>query len=154
MIQKVSRSGVNVGTFGNSGSNAFGVVFDRSRNLASELVQAPDHWNLRLSFPGSAGHAYVVAFSFTGYTPGLPLPDGRVIPLVLDTLALLTAQGAIYPFLTGNVGVLNASGTAVAVLNLNGLPVQGIRLWAVALTIDPAAPLGIGQISAPIVFML
>jgi hypothetical protein len=154
LIQRVSRTGTSLGAVGNSGSNAFGVVFDKSRNLASELVAAPDHWNVRISFPGDAGRAYALAFSFSGYTPGLPLPDGRVVPLVLDTLALLTAQGPVPPFLTGNVGVLNASGSAVAVLNLNALPVKGIRLWATALSIDPAAPLGIGQISAPLLFVL
>ncbi|MBN2492560.1 MAG: hypothetical protein JXQ29_17055 [Planctomycetes bacterium] len=154
MIQRVSRTGTNLGAVGNSGSNAFGVVFDRSRNLASELAKAPRQWNIRISFPGDAGRAYVLAFSYSGYTPGLPLPDGRVVPLVLDTLALLTARGAVPPFLTHNVGVLNASGSAVAVLDLNAIPVQGIRLWAAALSIDPAAPLGISQISAPILLVL
>ena len=117
-------------------------------------VAAPNDRVINVDFPGDAGRPYVVAFSQSGFSPGVPLPDGRTIPLNLDGLTLLTANVALPPFLTGNTGVLDGLGRATVRFNLNSLPVTGLRLWAAAVTVDPNAPLGISQISAPLLFVL
>jgi len=98
----------------------------------------------------------VVALSLSGYTPGLNLPDGRVIPLWFDPFVALTARGPIPSFVTGNHGFLNARGEAVARLDLNRVAgtVQGVRRWAVAVVLDPRAPFGTAKISKPIRVML
>jgi hypothetical protein len=57
--------------------------------------------------------------------------------------------------LTGNHGYLSPAGEGVARLNLNplGRAIRGIRLWAVAVVIDPGAPFGIATISKPVLVM-
>jgi len=132
------------------------MVFDRSRNLATILKAPPNDRLIRLSFPYDGGCPYILAFSLTGYTPGVGLPDGRVIPLRFDSLVGLTAGGPLPPFLTGNHGVLAANGEAVARLDLNGFgPVlRGVKLWAAAMTLDPRAMLGIRTISKPVLLVL
>ena len=81
---------------------------------------------------------------------------GRVIPLSPDALTFLTASQSIPPLLAGNVGVLRATAEGVATLNVNSLggSVKGLRVWVAALTLDPQAPLGISQISAPLLIVL
>jgi hypothetical protein len=86
----------------------------------------------------------------------VPLPDGRHISLNPDALTVLTSQGPLPPFIRNNVGTLSAIGRNGAIVNVNALgpAVHGVRVWAVALVFDPAAPLGIAQISAPLVIVL
>jgi len=156
-IQRWNRSGAFLGTVGvlpNAGIN--GMVFDGSRNLAPILIAAPNDRVIRLSFPGDAGRSYVLALSLSGYTPGIGLADGRVIPLNPDALTFLTATQPIPPVLTGNVGVLRATAEGVVMFNANplGSAVKNVRVWAAALTLDPQAPLGISQISGPLLFVL
>jgi len=136
--------------------NAMSLVIDRSRNLASRLIKAPNHRVINVSFPSSASRSFVLAVSATGYQPGVPLPDGRVIPLTPDSLTLVTSRASIPPLIAGNIGVLDPSGGAVVTMDLNGLGsvVKGMRVWAAAVTLDPNAPLGIGEISRPFVLVL
>ena len=132
------------------------MIFDKSRNLGPELVQAPNHRRIQISFPGDGGKSYVLALSLTGCKPGIPLPDGRVIPLVPDKLTEATVRYVLPPLLTGNIGVLNTYDRALVTMNLNSLgsAVKGLRVWAAAITLDPAAPSGISQVSAPLLFVL
>jgi hypothetical protein len=156
-IVKFDRSGQNLGVVGNTGAGScLGVIFDRSRNLGPELIQAPNHRRIRISFPGDANKSYVLALSLSGCKPGVPLRDGRVIPLNPDNLTVATVQYSLPPLLAGNLGVLNAFDEAVATMDLNSLgsAVKGLRVWAAALTLDPAAPSGISQVSAPLLFVL
>jgi sugar lactone lactonase YvrE len=154
-IQKVSRSGTNLGSIGNAGGNPLGITVDRGRNLAPQLVRAPNDRVIHLDFPGQAGMPYVFALSLAGYFPGVTLPDARVIPLNVDPLLLLTARGALPPVLLNNIGLLSAQGRATVQLDLNPLTpaISGIRIWMAAITLDPAAPLGIGRVSGPLLFV-
>jgi hypothetical protein len=159
LIQKLDRRGTVIGTVtpGPSGvRSGFGITFDQSRNLAPSLSTAPNDRLIHVHFPGDAGKLYVMAFSLSGSKPGLPLPDGRVIPLFPDALTFLTAQSAFPPFVTNNHGQLDPSGRATVRLNANPLggAARGVRIWAAALTLDSAAPLGIGRISGPVLFVL
>jgi len=154
-IQKVSRTGTNLGAVGSVGGNPYGIAVDQGRNLAPQLVSAPNNRVVRVDFPGQPGRAYVLALSLSGYSPGITLPDGRVIPLNVDSLVLLTARGPLPPVLVNNIGILSVQGRATVQLDLNPLTpfITGVRIWMAVLTIDPAAPLGIGQISAPVLIV-
>ena len=151
------RTGTQVGSVGTlvpfAGS---ALTFDQSRNLAPVLQAPPNKRSIRVSFPSDANKPYVLALGVSGYTPGLRLPGGRVVPLNVDNLTIATVQGPIPPLLTNNIGVLDASGEAVVTFDVNplGRGVKRVRVWAVALTLDPRAPLGISQISAPLLFVL
>ena len=56
--------------------------------------------------------------------------------------------GGLGPILTGQTGTLNATGEAIAKLDLSFLPpiANGIRVWIGAVLRNPAAPLGISLI--------
>ena len=96
------------------------------------------------------------ALGISGCKPGFSLPDGRVVPTKPDNLTIATVQFPLPPLLTGNIGTLNAFDEAIVTLDLNrlGAAVKGFRLHAAALTIDPAAPSGIGQVANPLLFVL
>ncbi len=156
-IVKFDRNGTNLGTVGTTGAGSIlGVAFDKSRNLGPELVKAPNERIVRLSFPGDAGKAYVFALSLSGCKPGISLLDARVIPLNPDHLTIATTQVSLPPLLVNNIGILNAFDEAVVTLNLNplGNVVKGLRLYAAAVVLDPNAPVGISQISTPLLFVL
>lgn len=156
-IIRFDRKGTNLGIAGTTGAGStLGLIFDKSRNLGPELVQAPNHRRIRLSFPGDAGKAYVFVLSLRGCKPGFSLPDGRVVPLNPDNLTFTTVRFSLPPLLTGNIGVINPFDEAFVTLNLNslGAAVKGLRLYAMAVTLDPAAPSGISQVANPLLFVL
>ncbi len=155
-IARFDRSGTNLGIVGAFTTQLTGVILDRGRNLSPLLQTAPNHRLIRVSFAGEAGKPYVLALSLAGCSPGTKLPDGRVIPLNPDHLTVLTATQSLPPLLLNNLNVLSANEERIATLNLNplGNAVKGVRLWAAALTLDPLAPLGISQISGPLLLIL
>lgn len=156
-IMRFDRSGTNLGTvYSSPTSYVQTAAFVDSRNLAGLMNTPPNDRFISVSFPSQVGKSYVLAFSLTGSNPGVPLSDGRVVPLTPDSLTSLTTTQSLPPLLTNNIGVLGAGGSAQARLNLNplGTAVNGVRLWAVAITLDPAAPLGIGEISRPLLIVL
>lgn len=155
-VQRVSRTGTALGTIATFGTNVGGFTFNQSRNVSPILQQAPNFRFVRISFPKQAGRLFGFALSASGYAPGLRLPDGRTIPLVPDSLFFTTAQGPLAPLLVNNAGTLSASGEAFVTFNVNALgnSVRGVRIWGAAVTLDPSAPLGIGEISAPVLFVL
>jgi len=106
---------------------------------------------LNLSFPGEGGRPFVVGASLNGTCPGLPLKDGRVIPLAIDVLTGLCLSGGIPGLLEGTVGLLDASGRAAVKVNANplGPGVKGVRIWFAAVVLDPSAPSAVAHIVGP-----
>ncbi len=90
---------------------------------------------------------YVVALSF-GTVPGIPLGDGRVIPLNFDELLLLSVQ---YPQSVGfsnSIGFLDPLGRARASLTIPFIPeLRGLPLYVGFVTIYPAAAMPFVSIS-------
>jgi hypothetical protein len=155
-IWRFDKNGTSLGSLATFSSGCSGLAFDRSLNLSANQTTAPNDRILIVSFPSDWGKGYLVAFSLMGFAPGVRLPDGRTIPLLPDLLTFVTVQQSLPPLLKNNLGVLAANGTAQVTLNLNALgkAVSGLRLWAVALTFDAAAPSGISQISRPFLMVL
>ena len=134
----------------------FRVCFLQEHNLLSRrLPGGPNLWAFDLDFPGENGRVYVLGLSATGFTPGIPVA-GRKIPLVPDPLFFLSVTGGLGPWFPGHAGALDASGHAMATLDLSafGSLLQGIRIWAAAATLDPNAPGGIATVSRPVVVVL
>ncbi len=129
-------------------------VFAR-RDLSTQRAGPSSHV-LEVSFGlGNFFRPYAVAMSLSGVRPGVVLPDGRRIPLNIDWLTQASVTGALHPILFGTTGKLVRFGRARAVIHLPNLPAPlGLRVWAVAIVFDPAAPLGIATISAPVVMTL
>ncbi len=156
-ISRFDRKGVNLGALTNTGQRScLGLTFDRGRNLAPVLITPPNDRFIKVSFPGDAGKAFVLALSLLGCKPGVTLPDGRVLPLNPDFLTSITATGSIPTILTGNIGILDPFSEATVRLNANplGLAAKGLRVWAAAVTLDPKAPSGISQVAPPLLFVL
>ena len=65
--------------------------------------------------------SYVLAMSL-GATPGITLPDGRVIPLNPDILFLLSIQIPSAVGLFNNIGTLDTQGRAQATLSIPNMP--------------------------------
>lgn len=82
------------------------------------------------------GFTYGLAMSLSR-TPGIPLPDGRVIPLTIDDLLLLSIQSPNLIFLSNNFGIIDANGRATAVMNLPYFPgIENIEAYAGFITIN------------------
>jgi len=111
-------------------------------------------WDIGLAVPEDAGRGYWMIMGASGVRPGLVLPDGRKVNLVMDGLAFLGLTVGYGAYLKGTLGVLDAKGRATAQLDLTPfLPaLNGLRLHFMAVTIDPLAPLGLKTITDPFVF--
>ena len=122
-----------------------------SRHLAWTLNPAPHTRQLRLSFPGEIGRPYVVGFTLSGVHPGIPLPDGRTIPVNVDPLTLLSVSGGIPGILTRTVGTLDVSGAATVTIDttLVSPVLKGMRILGAAVVLDPSAPSGIAHVVGP-----
>ena len=121
-----------------------------SRNLHS-VRTATGMYDVRINIPSDGGKSYLLGFSFTGVVPALPLPDGRRLPLVVDNLTFLTVNNLSAPYFTGTVGILDPFGMAPAKVNVSSFYnlLKGMKLWMVAVTLDPKAPIGIATITDP-----
>jgi len=110
-------------------------------------------WDIGLAVPEDARRGYLMTMGGSGVRPGIVLPDGRRINLVVDLLTLFGLTIGYGNFLQGHLGVLNAEGRATARLDLSGFgpAMNGTRFHFVAVTIDPAAPLGLKTITDPFV---
>jgi len=131
------------------------VGFRGERNLGSVRTGAR-RWQVDATFPGEAGRVYLIAMGYSGVRPAVTFPDGRRLWLVPDALTVATLGKSIPPYFTGNVGRLDPMGRGFATIDLTTLPreADGIRVWLVAATLDPAAPLGIATLSDPMVFRI
>jgi hypothetical protein len=104
-----------------------------------------------------AGKTFVLAASLASPpSGGIALPDGRQIFIGLDTLTMLTVKGPLPPFLTGNLGTLDANGRATASLDLTALgkAANGFVLHFCGVVLDRAAPGGIGWVCDPHAFVI
>jgi len=100
----------------------------------------------RLAVPGDGGLVYCAAASF-GTSPGIPLPDGRVLPLQVDALFLISAcaNNAIF---SGFIGVLDGNGVANFAVNIpNIMGLVGIPYSVAAVTTKVTAPSGFSIVS-------
>ena len=145
--------------FWNAGTGTpmpYSVEIEGSLEVQPILKVVPNGRQIRLSFPGHGGKSYVCAIGISGIRPGIPLGDGRVINLALDSIAIASLQGALDPFLPGRIGILNASGEAVTGLDVNllGNAVQGLSVAFQAVVLDPNAPKGIAVVAEPYVIRM
>lgn len=86
---------------------------------------------------------YILVFSL-GSTPGILLPDGRIIHLNPDPLLVLSLQSPTSIGLQNSIASLNANGQAIATWNIPNIPeLAGIRISAAFVTIRGGAPLPI-----------
>jgi hypothetical protein len=130
--------------------NTFKAVHVFGRNLQTVRV-ARGQWAVRLSFPGLTGLNYVVALSQSGLRPYPKLPDGRAIPITPDIFTVTSLTTGLAPYFVNNVGTLNASGEATALIDVSSLgkSVNGITMFLVAAVLDPRAPFGLSVIADP-----
>ena len=68
------------------------------------------------------GRAYLVGASSTGIAPGITLPDGKQIPLVLDSFTMAALNNVNTPVFSAFAGTLSPTGTATAQLVVPPLP--------------------------------
>ncbi len=100
-----------------------------------------------------AGAVYIAGAAFSA-TPGIPLGDGRVIPLAADPLLQLTlAPGN--PLTAGFAGVLPATGSAAGSLAVPSLPgITGVSAVLAFVVADAALSVPVRTISAPHAFTI
>lgn len=102
---------------------------------------------LRIRSAAESGLTYVCAFSASGSVPGIPLPDGRVVPLNIDAITLLSLEPNNGMFL-GTVGLLDGLGTATVSINVpNAVALSGFGLQCAFIVFDPSTTSGIGTVS-------
>lgn len=103
---------------------------------------------LQCSSPSDAGRAYLCGFSISS-VPGVLLSDGRTFPVNFDEMFLLSITFG-NPFFLGTIGALNGGGNAtVTIAAPNYPPLIGATIFSSFVTFDPAASLGISNISFP-----
>ena len=100
-----------------------------------------------LRVPEDAGRACAVALTFAA-SPGLPLPDGRVVPVTLDPIFFLSTDPA-GGLLSSATGLLDSSGQFSTTLTIPPLPITGFQFYALGVTLDPLAVAGIQTIINP-----
>ncbi|MEC8253135.1 MAG: CRTAC1 family protein [Planctomycetota bacterium] len=101
--------------------------------------------SLDLSIQGDEGAVYLMLVAF-GDTPGIGLPDGRLVPVNFDPLASFTlSPGNV--ILPNSIGFLDAAGHASSPLQLPALPgLAGTDLYATAVTLDQPGSLVIDTV--------
>ena len=129
-----------------------GMCFNEGRNLTCVQTGPGNVYQYNVHIPSQASKQFAIGLSVTGFTPGIPV-DSRVVQLTPDTFTFLSVGGSL-PFFTGNTGALDAFGRATATLNLGFLSIPGLKIWAVAGTVDGSAPSKIGVITKPILTLL
>jgi hypothetical protein len=67
-----------------------------------------------------AGRNYIVGASFSGTSPGTPLPGGKILPLNWDWLTDFVFNNPSSPIFQDFRGALDGQGTATAALNVAG----------------------------------
>ncbi len=92
------------------------------------------------------GNTYVLAMSLSN--TGIPLGDGRIIPLGIDLILLLSIQSPLAIGLANSIGTLPQNGITQATWSIPNVPdLVGLRVYAAFVTISPGAPSGIWSIS-------
>jgi len=114
-----------------------------------KLLVPPNRRQLEVTFAGEGGRPYVVGVSASGPYPGVPVGDGRVIPLQPDAITWACLRGGIPGLISNTVGILDRLGSARIILDANplGPAARGLRLSVAAIVIDNQAPGGIAQVA-------
>lgn len=128
------------------------------RNVHSNQT-ARGRWDIGLKIPEDANKPYVLAVSATGVRGrGVAMfpQSARTAWLVGDAVTFLGLRSGLAPFLVNDKGVLDGNGEAIAKLDMSlfGPSANGIKLWFLAVTLDPSAPDGIATITDPHVINL
>ena len=98
-------------------------------------------------------NTYILAMSLTN--TGIPLGDGRIIPLGLDPLLLLSIQSRYEIGLINSIGSLNPQGRSTVQWTIPNVPqLAGISVYTAFVVINPSAPSGIQSISNGLTTML
>ena len=104
--------------------------------------------NLILGSSGDAGLPYLIALALTS-SPGIPLGDGRIVPLTPDALTWY-ALAPGNPTVPAPHGILDGQGSGVCPLVIPPYPaLGGASIFASAITLDPAASAGIRNVISP-----
>jgi hypothetical protein len=103
--------------------------------------------------PTEAGKVYVLALSVSGIQPGLPI-DRRTIPLVPDSLFAVTVTHVLPTVFQDFTGVLSASSTGRATVNIPNQPALVNLPLIAAYVTTPGGPAGVAAISNPYRFTL
>ena len=104
---------------------------NKTGNLTSNSVIS-----LNINDKLNPGVIYLLALAFTS-TYGLPLPDGRIIPLDYDDLLILSIQDPASVFLAGSVGALNSNGQSQATMTIPNIPgIETIEAHAAFITVN------------------
>jgi hypothetical protein len=90
--------------------------------------------------PTYAGFIYVVAFTTSGTTPGIPISPFVTVPLNYDAVLQASLDMANGPIFTNNFGFLDANGQAFATLNIPPvMGAAGATVHGAAVVIDPSS---------------
>ena len=131
---------------GNQGDNRIYVMAPVPEPLST--IAVGQSTRIRLAAPIARLEPYVLGAAFTNAT-GIPLIDGRVIPLDLDSLLVLTFQLPGPMIFQDFQGVLDASGVGQATLHVPAAPaLKGLKFKLAFVTLNPMFPVGIRVISA------
>ncbi|MBN2491495.1 MAG: right-handed parallel beta-helix repeat-containing protein [Planctomycetes bacterium] len=99
-----------------------------------------------------AGLPYQMGSSF-GNGP-IPI-DTRTIGLSLDSVLVLSIGGTLPGIFQNYAGLLDAQGKATASFNIPNIPtLKGIRIYTAFVTLSPAAPSGVSNISNSFLFTI
>ena len=107
--------------------------------------------NYNLFSYGQGGLPYIFGLSSNGTYPGMPLPDGRTIPINDDPMlqfALMNPTNTIYSPYGNLAGFLANASVPVNIPNLPFL--VGQEFWSAFLTLNTSAPSGVQSISCAI----
>ena len=108
-------------------------VTEPSMKLAQNGRADKSH-HLRLVSPNDVGQGFVILLALSE-SPATLLPDGRSLPLLLDSLTAATLGPN--PLVNGNVGILPIGGAEATILTPNDPNLAGLRLFATALLYSP-----------------
>jgi len=139
-------------TVATKGTTSYGLktrfTYDSITLVLSGSPQPGGTVDLDMSSPGDAGKPFQLASSLgTG-----PIQLGsRQIGLTPDDLMVITTGGLLPGIFINFSGLLNAQGKAKAQIQIPNLPaLKGVRIYNAFVTIDPAAPFSINQISSTV----
>jgi hypothetical protein len=136
--------------------DAVSVLVNRTAGAAPRPLLTPGaapvigtRMSILLSSPTDRAHRYACALAL-GSTPGIPLPDGRTLPLNADPLFVLSL-GQLGAIFLDSIGHLDSVGSAFVRLAIPDLAaLRGATIWAASVVVDPIQPFGIGSISTPL----
>ncbi|MBN2197333.1 MAG: SBBP repeat-containing protein [Polyangiaceae bacterium] len=108
--------------------------------------------NLDITASDSAGLTYVMGSSL-GSGP-IPI-DQRKIELSVDDLLVVTLRGYLPSVFQGYAGVIAATGTAAAAVQIpNASALVGVKIYTAFVTLKPSAPSGVHAISNTVDFTI